>query len=209
MSKVQLCDHPFIQDRLARLRDVATGSGEFRELVRDMSTFMAYELFRDWPLEEAQVQTPLAVARCRVLGAAKLGVVGILRAGLPMIEGVLRLIPGAAVGHIGLHRNPDSLEPVQYSCTLPPDAGDRRLLVVDPMLATGGSMCRALDLLRAAGAGEVKVMCLLAAPGGIARVHQSHPGVPIYTAAIDSHLDERGYIVPGLGDAGDRMFGTK
>lgn len=209
VCKVQVLDHPFIQDRLARLRDAATGAGEFRALVQALSMLMAYELFREWPLEEVRVQTPLAVARCRALATRKIGVVGILRAGLPMVEGVLRLFPQAAVGHIGVYRNPDSLEPVQYSCTLPADTGEHLLVVVDPMLATGGSMCRALDLVRAAGAGEVKAMCLLAAPQGIDRVHRSHPGVPLYTAAIDSHLDERGYIVPGLGDAGDRMFGTK
>ncbi|HAI21912.1 MAG TPA: uracil phosphoribosyltransferase [Clostridiales bacterium UBA8153] len=209
MNRVQVLDHPFIQDRLARLRDAGTGTGEFRDLVRDVSSLMAYELWRDWPLAEIPVRTPLETTRCRVLAGRKVAVAGILRAGLPMIEGVLRLLPQAAVGHIGVYRNPENLEPVQYSCTLPEDAGERRWLVVDPMVATGGSMCRALDLVRASGAGEVTAMCLVAAPEGIARVQRSHPGVPVFTAAVDSHLDESGYIVPGLGDAGDRMFGTK
>jgi uracil phosphoribosyltransferase len=209
MGKVHVLNHPLIQHKLTFIRDERTGPKEFRELVQELAMLMAYDVSRDFPLEPVRVTTPVAEADCQVLAGKKVGVVCILRAGLPMVEGILHLVPAARVGHIGLYRDPDSLQPVQYYCKLPPDASEREMILVDPMLATGGSVALAIDLMKAAGANGVKVVCLLAAPEGIARVHQRHPDVDIYTAAVDRHLNDHGYIVPGLGDAGDRLFGTK
>ncbi|MEW6523172.1 MAG: uracil phosphoribosyltransferase [Bacillota bacterium] len=209
MSRVHVLDHPLIQHKISFIRDERTGPKEFRELVQEVAMLMAYEVTRELPVEEVTVKTPVAEARCRVLSGKKTGVVCILRAGLPMVEGILRLVPAARVGHIGLYRDPNSLQPVQYYCKLPSDAQEREMILVDPMLATGGSVTRALDMMKAAGATGIKVMCLLAAPEGITRVQASHPDVDIYTTAVDSHLNDHGYIVPGLGDAGDRLFGTR
>ena len=209
MSKVKLLDHPMIQHKLTFIRDKNTGSKEFRELVEEVAMFMAYEVTRDLPLEDYEVETPVSIARTKVIAGKKLGVIPILRAGLGMVNGMLRLVPAAKVGHIGLYRDPETLEPVEYYCKLPQDVSDREFIVVDPMLATGGSAAAAISYLKGQGAQSVKLMCLIAAPEGIARVHQDHPEVEIFTAAIDERLNEHAYIIPGLGDAGDRLFGTK
>lgn len=209
MGHVYVFDHPLIQHKLTYIRDKRTGTKEFRELVEEVSALMAYEITRDMPLEEVTVETPVAVAKCKVLSGKKLGLVPILRAGLGMVDGILRLIPTAKVGHLGLYRDPETLEPVQYYSKMPSDIGERDLIVIDPMLATGGSAAAALRLLKEMGARNMKLMCLIAAPEGIERVHREHDDVDIYVAAVDEKLNEKGYIVPGLGDAGDRLFGTK
>ena len=209
MAQVHVVDHPLIQHKLSILRDKATGPKEFRELLEEISLLMAYEVTRDMPLEEVEVETPMGKARCRTIKGKKLGVVPVLRAGLGMVGGILELIPTAKVGHIGVWRDPETLMPVEYYCKLPPDASERDFIVVDPMLATGGSASAAIGFIKERGAASIKLMCLIAAPEGIRRVQETHPDVPIYTAAIDERLDEHGYIIPGLGDAGDRLFGTK
>lgn len=209
MRRVKLLDHPMIQHKLTFIRDRNTGSKEFRELVEEVAMFMAYEVTRDLPLEDVLVETPVATAKARVIAGKKLGIIPILRAGLGMVNGLLRLVPAAKVGHIGLYRDPDTLQPVEYYCKLPPDVEDREMIVVDPMLATGGSAAAAISFLKSKGAQSIKLMCLIAAPEGIARVHRDHPDVDIFTAAIDDCLNDHAYIVPGLGDAGDRLFGTR
>ncbi|HSL93846.1 MAG TPA: uracil phosphoribosyltransferase [Bacillota bacterium] len=209
MRQVKLLDHPMIQHKLTFIRDKNTGSKEFRELVEEVAMFMAYEVTRDLPLEDVLVETPVATAKARVISGKKLGIIPILRAGLGMVNGLLRLVPAAKVGHIGLYRDPDTLQPVEYYCKLPPDVEDREMIVVDPMLATGGSAVAAISFLKSKGAQSIKLMCLIAAPEGIARVHRDHPDVDIFTAAIDDCLNDHAYIVPGLGDAGDRLFGTR
>jgi uracil phosphoribosyltransferase len=209
MRQVRLLDHPMIQHKLTFIRDKNTGSKEFRELVEEVAMFMAYEVTRDLPLEDVLVDTPVATAKARVIAGKKLGVIPILRAGLGMVNGLLRLVPAAKVGHIGLYRDPDTLLPVEYYCKLPPDVEDREMIVVDPMLATGGSAVAAITYLKSKGAQSIKLMCLIAAPEGIERVHSEHPDVDIYTAAIDDCLNDHAYIIPGLGDAGDRLFGTR
>jgi uracil phosphoribosyltransferase len=209
MRNVKLLDHPMIQHKLTFIRDKHTGSKEFRELVEEVAMFMAYEVTRDLPLEDYEVETPVARARTKVIAGKKLGIIPILRAGLGMVNGMLRLVPAAKVGHIGLYRDPDTLEPVEYYCKLPPDVHDREFIIIDPMLATGGSAAAAIAFLKGKGAQSIKLMCLIAAPEGIVRVHEEHPEVDIFTAAIDERLNEHAYIVPGLGDAGDRLFGTK
>lgn len=209
MAKVHVFDHPLIQHKLTYIRDKRTGSKEFRELVEEVAMLMAYEVTRDLPLEETEVETPVGPARTRVLAGKKLGVVPILRAGLGMVNGILKLIPAARVGHIGLYRDPDTLQPVEYYCKLPTDVPERDLIVIDPMLATGGSAAAAITFLKAKGAKNIKLMCLIAAPEGIKTVQEAHPDVDIYAAAVDERLNDHGYIVPGLGDAGDRLFGTK
>lgn len=209
MEAVRVLDHPLIQHKLAYIRDERTGVKEFRELVDELSMLMAYEVTRDLPLEDTTVKTPVGLAQCRVLSGKKLAVVAILRAGLGMVTGITRLIPSAKVGHIGLYRDPDTLQPVKYYCKLPGDISERDIILVDPMLATGGSVALAMDLLKERGARNIKTMCLIAAPEGIARVLKAHPDAVIYTAAVDERLNDHGYIVPGLGDAGDRLFGTK
>ena len=209
MKNVIVIDHPLVQHKLTLLRDKHTGTKDFRMLLSELSTLMAYEVTRDLPMEEIQIETPVANTTAKILSGRKLGVVPILRAGLGMAEGVLDLIPAAKVGHIGLYRDPETLKPVIYYRKLPPDTAERDMIVIDPMLATGGTAAEGISIVKQAGCKSVKLMCLVAAPEGIKKIHEIHPDVRIYTAAIDSHLNENGYIVPGLGDAGDRIFGTK
>lgn len=209
MKNVHLLDHPMIQHKLTFIRDKNTGSKEFRELVEEVAMFMAYEVTRNLPLEDYVVETPVATANTKVISGKKLGIIPILRAGLGMVNGMLRLVPAAKVGHIGMYRDPNTLQPVEYYAKLPSDVADREMIVVDPMLATGGSAVAAITYIKAQGAQSVKLMCLIAAPEGIRAVHEVHPEVEIFTAAIDSHLNDHAYIIPGLGDAGDRLFGTK
>lgn len=209
VGRVYVLDHPLIQHKLTLIRDRRTGPKEFRELLEEVAMLMAYEITRDLPLEETVVETPVAPAKAKVLAGRKLGVIPILRAGLGMVEGVLKLIPAAKVGHIGLYRDPETLRPVEYYCKLPTDVEERELIVIDPMLATGGSAAAAIDFLKERGARQIKLMCLIAAPEGIGRVRERHPDVDLYTAAVDERLNDHGYIVPGLGDAGDRLYGTK
>jgi uracil phosphoribosyltransferase len=209
MGKVFVCDHPLIQHKLTYIRDESTTTKDFRELVDEVSTLMAYEITRDIPLETVQVRTPVATADCKVISGRMLGLIPILRAGLGMVDGILRLVPAAKVGHIGLYRDPETLEPVEYYVKLPTDVQERELIVIDPMLATGGSANAAITALKSRGCSQMKLMCLIAAPEGIHAVQQAHPDVDIYVAAIDDYLNDHGYIIPGLGDAGDRLFGTK
>ncbi|KJR47036.1 Uracil phosphoribosyltransferase [Desulfosporosinus sp. I2] len=209
MAKLQVLDHPLIQHKLSLIRDEKTGSKEFRELVEEVAMLMAYEVTRDFPLQEIEVKTPVAIAKSKVLAGRKVGLVPILRAGLGMVDGMLRLIPAAKVGHVGLYRDPETLMPVEYYCKLPSDIAERDLIVIDPMLATGGSAAAAIRFLKDRGAKNIKLMCLIAAPEGIQAVQKAHSDVDIFIAAVDEHLNEHGYIVPGLGDAGDRLFGTK
>ena len=207
--QVKVIDHPLIQHKLTLIRDIRTGTKDFRELLEENAMLMAYELTRDLPLEEIEVETPVVKCRARVLAGKKISVVPILRAGLGMVSGVLRLIPAAKVGHIGVYRDPQTLKPVEYYCKLPPDVSEREVIVIDPMLATGGSSVAAIDMLKRGGAKQIKLMCLVAAPEGVNVVNAAHPDVEIYAAAVDERLNDHGYIVPGLGDAGDRIFGTK
>lgn len=209
MATVHVLDHPMIQHKLTLIRDKDTGPKEFRELIEEVAMFMAYEVTRDLPLEEVEVETPIGPARTHVLAGKKLAVVPILRAGLGMVGGILRLIPAAKVGHIGLYRDPKTLEPVEYFCKLPADIGEREIILVDPMLATGGSAVAGVNSLKARGAQSIKLMCVIAAPEGIKAFCTAHPDIPVYTAAVDKYLNEQAYIVPGLGDAGDRLYGTR
>ena len=206
---VHILDHPLLQHKLAILRDENTGVTEFRQVVSEIATLMCYEATRDLPLEEYEVQTPVAKAKVKRIAGKKLAIVPILRAGLGMVDGILTLIPGAKVGHIGLFRDPETLEPVKYYCKMPPDIEEREVIILDPMLATGGSASAAIDFIKEYGVKHIKLMNILAAPEGIARIRKDHPDVPIYVAACDEKLNDHGYIVPGLGDAGDRIFGTK
>ncbi len=207
--RLTLVDHPLVQHKLAHLRDERTGPKEFRGLAEEIAMLMAYEAMRDLELAETTVKTPLAEARVRTLAGKKLALVAILRAGLVMAEGILKLVPHARVGHIGLYRDPESLKPVQYYLKLPQDIGERRVFLLDPMLATGGSASLALSLLKAQGASGIKLMVLIAAPEGLERLAQDHPDVEVVAAAVDERLNEHGYILPGLGDAGDRLYGTR
>ncbi|HOB35346.1 MAG: uracil phosphoribosyltransferase [Firmicutes bacterium] len=209
MSKVTVIDHPLVQHKLSHIRDKNTGPKEFRELVEELSMLMAYEVTRDLPLQDTEIETPICKTKARILSGKKIGIVPILRAGLGMVDGILKLIPAAKVGHIGVYRDPDTLQPVEYYCKLPGDIAERDLIIVDPMLATGGSACAAIDFLKERGAANIRYMGLIAAPEGLERVQQQHPDVEIYVAAVDECLNEHAYIVPGLGDAGDRLFGTK
>ena len=209
LNKVHILDHPLLQHKLSILRDETTGVKDFREIVSEIATLMCYEATRDLPLEEVEIQTPIAKARVKMLSGKKLAIVPILRAGLGMVDGILTLLPSVKVGHIGLYRDPQTLEPVEYYCKMPNDIAERDIIVLDPMLATGGSATAAITFLKNYGCKNIKLMNILAAPEGIDRVHKDHPDVDIYCAALDEKLNEHGYIVPGLGDAGDRIFGTK
>lgn len=207
--KINIINHPLIQHKLTFIRDQKTGTKEFRELLEEIAMLMAYEITRELPLENTEVITPVGPCQCKVLSGKKIGVIPILRAGLGMVSGVLKLIPAAKVGHVGLYRDPETLKPVEYYCKLPTDVHERELVVIDPMLATGGSAAAAITLLKTKGAKNIKLMCLVSAPEGIRVVNEAHPDVEVYTAAVDECLNDHGYIVPGLGDAGDRIFGTK
>ena len=209
MGNVHVFDHPLIQHKLSILRDESTSVKEFRELISEIAMLMCYEATRDLPLEDVEIQTPVAKAQVKRLAGKKLAIVPILRAGLGMVDGMLRMIPAAKVGHIGLYRDPQTLEPVEYYCKMPPDIAERDVIIVDPMLATGGSATAAIGFMKKYGCKHVKLMSIIGAPEGVKAVQEAHPDVDIYVAALDSHLNEHGYIVPGLGDAGDRIFGTK
>ncbi|RCX19129.1 uracil phosphoribosyltransferase [Fontibacillus phaseoli] len=209
MAKLVVCDHPLIQHKLTFIRDMRTNTKDFRELVDEVATLMAYEITREIPLESIKVQTPVAEAESRVISGRMLGLIPILRAGLGMLDGVLKLLPAAKVGHVGLFRDPQTLQPVEYYIKLPTDVQERELIVIDPMLATGGSAIAAIDALKKRGCTQIKMMNLIAAPEGVKAVHDAHPDVDIYVAALDERLDDHGYIIPGLGDAGDRLYGTK
>ena len=209
MGKIIIMDHPLIQHKLSLIRDKQTGPKDFRELLDEISMLMAYEVTRDLPLQTVEIETPMARMRTKVIAGKKLGIVPILRAGLGMVDGILPLVPAARVGHIGLYRDPETLEPVEYYCKLPSDANERELIVVDPMLATGGSAAAAISFLKKRGCTQIRMMNLLAAPEGLERVQSEHPDVDIYVAAVDERLNDHGYITPGLGDAGDRLYGTK
>ena len=209
MSIVHVFDHPLIQHKLTLMRDKNTGTKEFRELLEEISMLMVYEVTRDLSTKEIEIETPMGKAKSKVLSGKKLAIVPILRAGLGMTDGVTKLIPAARIGHIGLYRDPDTLEAVEYYCKLPSDVAQREILILDPMLATGGSVSAAIDVAKKRGGEHIRLVCIIAAPEGIARVQKDHPDVNIYVACVDEKLDEHGYIVPGLGDAGDRLFGTK
>jgi len=206
---VTVVDHPLVLHKLTLMRDKHTPSAVFRQLLREISLLLAYEVARDLPITTQTIETPLAEMEAPILKGKKLVIVSILRAGNGLLEGMLDLMPSARVGHIGIYRNPVTLEPVEYYMKVPEDIAERRVIVVDPMLATGNSVSAAIGRLKQKGAKDIKLVCLLSAPEGIAHVTQDHPDVHVFTAAIDSHLNSHGYIVPGLGDAGDRMFGTK
>lgn len=209
MSKVTQIDHPLILHKLAFIRSKETGSKDFRELVEEVSMLMAYEVTRDLSTEEVEIETPICKTKCKMLSGKKMAIVPILRAGLGMVDGMLKLIPAAKVGHVGLYRDEETLQPVEYFCKLPQDIAERDVIVVDPMLATGGSAADAITMLKKRGAKNLRLMCLISSPEGIELVQKAHPDVDIYVAGIDEKLNEHGYIVPGLGDAGDRLFGTK
>ncbi|PAD35185.1 uracil phosphoribosyltransferase [Terribacillus saccharophilus] len=209
MGNVFVLDHPLIQHKLTYIRDKNTGTKEFRELVDEVAALMAFEITRDLPMEETTIRTPVVEAKTKVLAGKKIGLVPILRAGLGMTEGILRLIPAARVGHIGMYRDPETMQPVEYYIKLPSDIEERELIVIDPMLATGGSANDAIHSLKKRGAKQIRLMCLIAAPEGVEVIKEEHPDVDIYLAAMDEKLDDHGYIVPGLGDAGDRLYGTK
>lgn len=209
MSKVFVMDHPLIQHKIGWLRRTSTGSKEFRSLVSEIAMLECYEATRDLQLTDVEIDTPICKTTVKELKGKKLAIVPILRAGLGMVDGMLSMIPAAKVGHIGLYRDPETLEPVEYYCKLPDDSSEREVFVVDPMLATGGSSVAAIKLLKDKGVKNIHFMCIIAAPEGVKRMQEAHPDVDIIIGALDDHLNEHGYIVPGLGDAGDRIFGTK
>lgn len=209
MGKFQVIDHPLIQHKLTIIRDKNCGTKVFREVVNEIAMLMAYEVSRDMPLEDVTIETPMGETVQKTLSGKKVAIIPILRAGIGMVDGILELIPAAKVGHIGLYRDHESLEPVEYFVKMPPDIDERQLFVVDPMLATGGSAIMAIDSLKQRGGSNIKFVCLVAAPEGVKALQDAHPDVDIYTASLDERLNEQGYIVPGLGDAGDRLFGTK
>lgn len=208
-GRVTLVDHPLVQHKVAIMRDKDTSTKQFRELVRELALFEGYEATRDFPLEEVEIETPLETCTCRELSGKKVAIVPILRAGLGMVDGLLELIPSARVGHVGMYRDPETHEPHEYYCKLPPDVENRTCLVVDPMLATGGSSNAAIDYLRRAGVSDIRLLVLVAVPEGLKAVLEHDPNVRIFTCAIDRELNDHAYILPGLGDAGDRIFGTK
>lgn len=209
MSKVHVFDHPLIQHKLSYIRDARTGTKEFRELVDEVGMLMAYEVTRDLELQDVEIQTPVTKMTAKRLAGKKLAIVPILRAGLGMTDGVLSLVPAARVGHIGLYRDPETLEAVEYFAKMPQDIDERQIIVVDPMLATGASAIEAISSLKKRGAKNIRFMCLIAAPEGVEKMQEAHPDVDIYIAALDEKLNDKAYITPGLGDAGDRLFGTK
>ena len=209
MSKVHVFDHPLIQHKLSIMRKTETGPKEFRELLEEISMLMVYEVTRDLPTVEVEIETPICKTTQKMLAGKKLGIVPILRAGLGMVDGIMNMVPACRIGHIGLYRDPETLEPVEYYCKLPADAEERELILLDPMLATGGSAADAITMIKKRGCKHIRLVNLIAAPEGIAKVQEAHPDVDIYVAGLDDHLNDHGYIVPGLGDAGDRLFGTK
>ena len=209
MSRLHIIDHPMVQHKLSIMRDVRTGSKDFRELLKEISLLMGYEITRDLPLENVEIETPMKRTTARIISGKKLAIVPILRAGLGMVDGLLTLLPVAKVGHIGLYRDETTHNPVPYYCKMPYDIDHRMVIVTDPMLATGGSACDALTMLKNLGCTNLRLMCLVAAPEGVKRVQKEHPDVDIYVAALDEELNGDAYILPGLGDAGDRIFGTK
>lgn len=208
-DKVFIADHPLIQHKVTLLRDKNTGSKEFRELIQEITQLMCYEATRDLPMCEVEVETPITITKSKVIAGRKLAFVPILRAGLGMVDGAIELVPAARVGHIGLFRDPETLKPVEYYCKLPGDINEREVIVLDPMLATGGSAVDAITQIKQRHPKTIKFMCIIAAPEGLEELTKAHPDVSIYCAALDDHLNDHGYIVPGLGDAGDRIFGTK
>ena len=209
MGKFQVISHPLIQHKLSILRREDTSTKDFRELVNEIAMLMGYEVSRDLPLEEVEIQTPIIKTVQKQLSGKKLAIIPILRAGIGMVDGFLSLVPAAKVGHIGMYRDEETLEPVEYLVKLPEDIDQRQIFVMDPMLATGGSAILAVDSLKKRGAANIKFVCLVAAPEGVKKLQDAHPDIDIYTASLDEKLNENGYIVPGLGDAGDRLFGTK
>jgi len=209
MGKLHILDHPLIQHKLTIIRNKKTGTKQFRELVDEISMLMGFEITRNLPVKEIEVETPVCPAKAHVLTGKKIGLIPILRAGLGMVDGMLQLLPAAKVGHIGLYRDPETLQPVEYYIKLPTDISERKLIVLDPMLATGGSANDAIESLKKRGAKSIALMCIVAAPEGVELIQKNHPDVDIYLSALDEKLNEKGYIVPGLGDAGDRLFGTK
>ena len=208
-NKAFIADHPLIQHKVTLLRDKNTGSKEFRELIQEITQLMCYEATRDLPLCDVEVETPITITKSKVIAGRKLAFVPILRAGIGMVEGALELVPAARVGHIGLYRDPETLKPVEYYCKLPGDISEREVIVLDPMLATGGSAVDAIAQIKKRGPKNIKFMCIIAAPEGLEALQAAHPDVQVYCASLDEHLNDHGYIVPGLGDAGDRIFGTK
>ncbi|TAL39142.1 MAG: uracil phosphoribosyltransferase [Alphaproteobacteria bacterium] len=208
-NQVIVIDHPLVQHKLSVLRSKDTNTNDFRNLIREISILMGYEILRDLPMEEVEIETPLEKMKTKMLAGKKLCIVPILRAGTGFLDGLLQLVPLARVGHIGLYRDPETLVPVEYYLKFPEDMSSRRVIVVDPMLATGNSAVAAVERVKDAEATDIKFMCLIAAPQGIKTFHEAHPDIPIYTAAIDRELNDHGYILPGIGDAGDRIFGTK
>ena len=209
MSKFNIINHPLITHKVTLMRDINTNPKEFRALLKEISLLMAYEVTRDLPLEDKEVETPITKIVAKVVGGRSIGVVPILRAGLGMVDGILELVPSAKIGHIGCYRDPETCKPVEYYCKLPVDVEKRTIIVVDPMLATGGSASMAIDFIKERGVSDIKFMCLISAPEGVEYLSKKHPDVEIFTAAHDEKLNEHSYIVPGLGDAGDRLFGTK
>ena len=209
MENVFIMDHPLIKHKISMLRDKNTGTNEFRKLVEEIGILMGYEALRDLPTEEVEIETPIETCKTPMISGKKLAVIPVLRAGLGMVEGMLAMIPAAKVGHIGLFRDPETLEPVEYYCKLPADCEEREVFVVDPMLATGGSCIAAIQMLKNRGVKNIRFMCIIAAPEGVKKLQEAHPDVEVYIGALDEKLNEHGYIVPGLGDAGDRIFGTK
>lgn len=209
MSKVQIMEHPLIQHKITYIRREETGSKEFREIVSEIAAFMCYEATRDLKLADVKIKTPICEMTGKELSGKKMAIVPILRAGLGMVDGMLRMIPAAKVGHIGLYRDPETYEPVEYYCKLPADCSEREVFVVDPMLATGGSSAAAIQLLKEKGVKHIRFLCIVAAPEGIERMQKEHPDVELYIGVLDKGLNEHKYIVPGLGDAGDRIFGTR
>ena len=209
MSKVTIMDHPLIQHKISMLRNKNTGTNEFRKLIEEIAVLMGYEALRDLPLEDVEIETPIEKCKSPMIAGKKLAVVPVLRAGLGMVNGITTLVPSAKIGHIGLYRDPETLKPVEYYCKLPADCAEREVFVVDPMLATGGSSVAAIRMLKEKGCKKIHFLCIIAAPEGVKAMQEAHPDVDVYIGALDEHLNEHGYIVPGLGDAGDRIFGTK